>query len=303
MAPNDAGVPDPGQDSYAGSVQDGLRDQAVRRVRDEHRGDAAWHHDPDHQLDVDAAAKEAQRQAEQFTAEQHDRLSHGIAMRPGGGPQGGGTNYLSIPHETLHAMVNNDIDPGMVDKAGADWNAVGAALRGIGDRLAKASALTEQGWSGGAAEGARGFTSGVAKWSDTTAQGALLSSNNMATQSDAAGTAKGTVPPPMKYTMWDEIADLMAAPDPASGVNTIRAKLAQQEELHRQAAEAVAAYDQTLTQSSSTMPAFATPPAFDPNAHDPAGAPGGGTARTASATMRTPPGPNSRASAPSQTRR
>lgn len=275
VAPNDVVVPDPGQDGYAGSVEQHMTKQAVQKVREEHRGDAGWRHDPDHQLDENAAAKEAQRQADQFTAEQHDRLMHGIAMR--GGPQVGGTNYLGISHDKLHEMVNNDIDPGTVDAAGAAWNEVGVALRGIGDRLTTASAATEQAWSGSAAEGARGFNSGVAGWSETTAQGALLSSNNMATQSNAAGSAKSTVPPPMDYSPWDQVTDLLSAPDPVSGANTVRAKLAQQQELHRQAADAVAAYDQTLSNSSSTMPAFETPPAFDPSYHDPTGAPAGGS--------------------------
>src|SRR5437660_10817534 len=108
-------------------------------------------------------------------------------------------------------MVNTDIDPGMVDAAGAAWNSVGTALHGISGRLTTASAATEQAWSGNAAEGARGFNSGVARWSGTTAQGALLSSNNMATQSDAAGTAKSAVPPPMEYDVWDEVTDLLSA--------------------------------------------------------------------------------------------
>ena len=59
---------------------------------------------------------------EPFTAEQHDRLSHGIAMR--GGPQVGGES----------------------------WNKVGMALRRISDRLTVASGKAEQGWSGSAAE-------------------------------------------------------------------------------------------------------------------------------------------------------
>lgn len=267
VAPNDAGVPDP--DSYAGSVDRQLRDQAVREVRKEHRGDAAWHRDPDHRLDEEAAAGEAQRRADQFTAEQHDRLAQGIVMR--GAPEVAGTNYLGISHDTLHEMVNNDIDPGMVDRAGAAWNKVGVTLREIGDRLTRASAATEQAWSGNAAEGARAFNSGVASWSENTAQGALLSSNNIATQSEAASTVRSAVPPPMKYNVWDEITDLLSAPDPVSGVNTVRAKLRQQQELHRQAAEAVGSYDQTLSHSSSTMPAFASPPAFDPDARDSVG--------------------------------
>jgi hypothetical protein len=271
VTPNDAATPDP--DSYAGSVDRQLRDQAVRRVREEHRGDAAWHHDPDHRLDEEAAARDAHRQADQFTAEQHDRLVSGVVVR--GAPEIAGTNYLGIPHDTLHEMVNNDIDPGMVDRAGAAWNKVGMTLQDIGDRLTKASAANEQAWSGNAAEGARAFTSGVATWSENTAQGALLSSNNMATQSEAASTVRSAVPPPMKYNVWDEITDLLSAPDPVSGVNTVRAKLRQQQELHRQAADAVASYDQTLSHSSSTMPAFAAPPAFAPDAHDPVVPPGG----------------------------
>lgn len=273
MAPN-AGVPDPGQDNYAGTVEHELRDQAVRKVREEHRGDAGWSHDPDHQLDEAAAAKDAQRQADQFTAEQHDRLTHGLAMR--GGPQVGDTNYLSIPHDRLHEMVNNDIDPATVDEAGSAWNEIGVTFGRIGDRLTTASAQIEHSWSGSAAEGARCFNAGVAGWSGSTARGALLSSNNMATQSDAAGTVKSAVPPPMQYSMWDEVTDLLSTPDPVSGANTVRAKLQQQQELHRQAADAVATYDRTLGSSSSTMPAFETPPAFGPNPHDQTGAPGGG---------------------------
>src|SRR6266487_1576570 len=112
MAPNDAG-----QDNYAGSVEQKLRDEALRKLWEEHRNDPAWHHDPDHQLDEEAAIKAAQRQADQFIATQHDQLEHGLAMR--GGPQLYGMNYLNIPHDKLYKMVNTDIDPGMVDTAGA----------------------------------------------------------------------------------------------------------------------------------------------------------------------------------------
>ena len=87
MAPNDAG-----QDNYAGSVEQKMRDEALRKLREEHRGDPAWHHDPDHQLDEEAAIRQAQRQADQFIATQHDQLEHGLAMR--GGPQ---TKVLAPP--------------------------------------------------------------------------------------------------------------------------------------------------------------------------------------------------------------
>jgi hypothetical protein len=58
---------------------------------------------------------------------------------------------------------------------------------------------------------------------------------------------------------------LMTAPDPVAAADTIRQNLVRQQQLHQQAVDAVAAYDRNLGQSATSMPAFASPPSFDPH--------------------------------------
>jgi hypothetical protein len=260
MAPNDQEPPDP--DTYAGSVHQQLPQDAVTQLRAQHREDRGYYHDPE-RLSIEHEAEDAARaQAEQFSAAQHDRLAYEVTTR--GGPPIDAMNYPGISHEELYAMVNNDIDPGGVDAAGAAWNAVGTTLHGISDRLTGASASTEEAWTGSAAGAARAFTTGIAAWSASTGRGAVLSSNNLATQSEGASAAKSAVPPPVHYDMWGALQDLMTSPDPAAVAATIRQNLLYQQELHQQAVDAVTRYDYTLTQSVTSMPAFAPPPTFTP---------------------------------------
>jgi hypothetical protein len=215
-------------------------------------------------------------QAQQQINNQQTTLASEVDTRPA--PSIGDNNYLSYSHDALYSMVNNNLNAGQVGTSGQSWNNISNTLVSVSKTLNTASQSTETSWSGDAADAARQFHTGVAKWTGSTSESAQLASDTMYNQSQAAQAVQASVPKPVPYSFANELADFMTAPNPAAGMNTINTKLAAQQTAHQEAATAVQSYDSTLSQTASKMPVMAPPPTFSPNSG------GGGNGNTNSTT-------------------
>src|SRR5947209_15349517 len=91
-------------------------------------------------------------------------------------------------------MVTTNMDPSTADEGASAWTTIGNNYVTVAQGLGQATGSSEYGWQGMAADTARDFINGVAQWAGTAGQGAQLAGNRLAVQSEAAATAKYSVP-------------------------------------------------------------------------------------------------------------
>ncbi|WP_086667501.1 WXG100 family type VII secretion target [Lentzea kentuckyensis] len=194
--------------------------------------------------------------------------NQGVSTRQA--PAAPGVHYLGIPHQQLHEMVNNGVDPGTVGAAGDAYTQIGNKLTAFQDRIASAIGNSEADWSGNAADQARNAVAGLGNKAAEAGTAAQLAGTLITQQSRAVSTAKSTVPPPpaVPYDPAAANAKRMAITDPILYVQQAAADMAayqEQKKQHEDAARAVETYDRTVTQTAAAQPAFApAPPAPQP---------------------------------------
>ncbi|GAA3678604.1 hypothetical protein GCM10022267_76720 [Lentzea roselyniae] len=194
--------------------------------------------------------------------------NQGVSTRQA--PAAPGVHYLGIPHQQLHEMVNNGVDPGTVGAAGDTYTQIGNKLTAFQDRIARAIGSSEADWSGKAADQARTAVAGLGNKASEAGTAAQLAGTLITQQSRALSTAKSTVPPPpaVPYDPAAANARRMAITDPILYVQQAAADAAafqEQKKQHEDAARAVETYDRTVTQTAAAQPAFApAPPAPQP---------------------------------------
>lgn len=174
--------------------------------------------------------------------------------------------YLGYDHKALQSMVTENMDPGTADAQGRSWTKIGNTLANLQSSLQNANSKSEIAWQGEAAGSARGYFAGVAKWSGDAAQAAQLTGNKLASQQQAAETAKNSMPPPVEFSTADAYKMFFSEPNPfkwAETVDKIEAKFEEKQQAHERAAEVMNTMSTGFQESGSTMPAFAPPPPMD----------------------------------------
>ncbi len=195
-------------------------------------------------------------------------LKQGLDLRSA--PPPANPVYQGIPHETLYESVTQGVDPGAVTTVSDTWLGIGNKLAALQSTVAKAIASTEVSWTGKAAEHARQSIATLGNQSGAAGQSAQLAGVLTARQAEALTDAKNTVPPPPKPPYDPQAAQqqLQTITDPIQyGKQAAKdhALATAQQAAHQQAAHVVQQYDQTVAQTSASMPAFApAPKAVDP---------------------------------------
>ncbi|PWW65525.1 hypothetical protein DFQ13_102277 [Actinokineospora spheciospongiae] len=193
-------------------------------------------------------------------------------------PEAPGIHYEGMPHRQLYDAVNTGVDPGAVGAVAESWIKVGNRMAGFGDLVAKAIGSSESTWEGEAADKARWALAVLANKSGEAGRAAQLAGTVGNQQARALTTAKNSVPPPPDppYDPLSAARHLQTITDPvayAQQAQQDQQRAAAQDAAHKQAAQAVRTYDQTLTATASAAPAFAPPPSVvDPGG---GGGPGG----------------------------
>jgi hypothetical protein len=207
------------------------------------------------QLMGQAAAKaQANKEAAQ--------LGKGADYRDGFQPSD--ANYKGYDHAALRQMVAS-IDPQQITSVSSAWTDVANAMATFGGQLGQAATKSGATWKGDSAESAFNFVSSLSKWSDQNGKTAQLAADRVYSASQAAETAKNTMPEEVKFDWTDEMKKwATAGPFGMPGAMSSSYQTYQQsQQAHDQAAGVMAQYDKSLYGVASKAPVFAPPPTFD----------------------------------------
>ncbi|HEX3783073.1 MAG TPA: hypothetical protein VHX38_25685 [Pseudonocardiaceae bacterium] len=214
------------------------------------------------ELEVAAAQKTAA-----YTQHQFQQLSGDVQTQSA--PSFSGHNYASYTATQLKQMVTTNMDPVTAGDASTAWTSIGNSYVQVSQSLSQAVGNSEYGWQGSTGDATRDFMTGIAKWAGTAGQGAQLAGNRLAVQSEAATTAKNSVPTnPTEPPTGSDVASTMLDNffNPAAGAAKLNAQFTQAASDHTEAVQAAQTYDSALASSGEKFPAFNTPPTFNPNA-------------------------------------
>jgi hypothetical protein len=216
-------------------------------------------------------------------------LKQGLDIRSA--PPAVNAHYQGISHQALYDSVTKNVDPASVGEVSDTWLQIGNKLTNLQTTVAQSIASSQVTWSGHAAEKARQSIAKLGNQSGSAGQSAQLAGVLTAHQSEALSSAKNSIPPPPDPPFDATAArqQLQTIQDPIAFATQAAADHAQasaQQAAHQMAAHVVQQYDQTVSQTSASMPAFAPAPpvvkggkhvlAGLPGASGPVGGPGGG---------------------------
>jgi hypothetical protein len=190
-------------------------------------------------------------------------LRQGVDVRSA--PSAPNPVYQAIPHQTLYDSVTKGVNPGAVGDVSQTWLEIGNSLARLQDTVAQKIAGSEVTWTGAAAEGARQSIAKLGNQSGQAGQAAQLAGVLAGQQQEALSSAKNTIPPPPNPPFDPAAAQqqLQTVQDPiayATQAAADQSKAAAQQAAHQLAAHVVQQYDQTVSQTSASMPAFAPAP-------------------------------------------
>jgi hypothetical protein len=190
-------------------------------------------------------------------------LKQGLDIRSA--PPGPQAVYPGMTHAQLYTSVTEGVDPAAVGDVSETWLNIGNKLANLQTTVASSIASSQTTWTGNAAEQARQSIAKLGNQSGAAGQAAQLAGVLNGQQSEALTQAKNSIPPPPKnpYNAATAQQQLQTVTDPVAFAKQAAADQAQasaQQAAHQQAAHVVQQYDQTISQTSASMPAFAPAP-------------------------------------------
>ncbi|WP_020668845.1 hypothetical protein [Amycolatopsis nigrescens] len=179
------------------------------------------------------------------------------------GLQPSDADYQGEAHARMTEFVKENMDPGQVGQVSEAYYSLHKAFEEFATTLGAAVNKSHGEWEGNSAEEARGYFTSLQKWADGNAQNAGLASEMMYQQSQAATTAKNSMPEEVPFNWDSEMKKWGDNPFNIIGniektVETYKAS----NEAHQNAANVMTKYDNELYGVASKQPVFAEPPKF-----------------------------------------
>lgn len=174
--------------------------------------------------------------------------------------------YPGISHQQLYTSVTESVDPGQLGDMAAAWsNSSEKLLDASQSNASKALAASEMTWQGKAGETARASVAKLANAAGQLGQASQVSAQLYQQQSIALAQAKNSVPKPpaQPFDAVSAAQRLATVTDPVRFMALAQRDQAQfvaQQQAHQQAARIVQQYDQVVTQTSRSQPAYAPAP-------------------------------------------
>jgi hypothetical protein len=197
-------------------------------------------------------------------------------------------NWNAQSHQQMYSGVHDQNDPSSGANQGNAWVEIGNALAELNGHLADAVKATIDGWQGSGGDAARAAVLGLAQWGGQSAQAAQFMGSQMSHQTDAASTAKNSMPEPDNFdpeTAYTQAftqslqgtrrlnaaspnpdGSPAVSPDAASlqAAAAAKASMAQQadasEAKRQQAVQVMKTYETTSTGVDESTPVFVPPP-------------------------------------------
>jgi len=173
-------------------------------------------------------------------------------------------NPAAFDHEQLKQWTDQ-AQPGAAQGVADHWSRAGAGLVEAGDALRRASAASESGWSGEAAEAMRARLGEIAAWSCGTGAQITAASQAVARQGEAAETARRAMPEPVPYDPVGMIRD--ASGGGLLGLAALPQRMFAQKQrhdaAHAEAVRVVTERDSAMHAAAGAVVVFEPPPTLD----------------------------------------
>ncbi|RBM19274.1 hypothetical protein DI005_16455 [Prauserella sp. PE36] len=179
------------------------------------------------------------------------------------GLQPSGANYQGHDHGAMSSYVANGLDPQDVVEISDAYHELHTAFSEFATQLKEAVGKSQHEWEGAAADQAHGYFQSLSTWADGNSQNAQLASEVMYQQSEAATTAKNSMPEEVPFNWETEMQRWGSNPfNIVSNMNETFETYQRSQEAHSEAARVMTQYDNDLYTAASKQPVFAEPPKF-----------------------------------------
>lgn len=174
-------------------------------------------------------------------------------------------DYQGEQHASMTQYVA-DIDSGQIAEVSNAYHDLHKDFEAFAEELKTAIDKSQSEWEGEAADSARGYFSSLRDWSDANSQNAQLASQTVYEQSEAASSAKNSMPEEVPFNWEDEMKKWGSNPlSLVENMNNTIDTYNRSNEAHSEAAQVMTKYDNDLYTAASKQPAFAEPPKFGEN--------------------------------------
>ncbi|OLT44696.1 hypothetical protein BJF85_19660 [Saccharomonospora sp. CUA-673] len=176
-----------------------------------------------------------------------------------------GQHYDGRQHAELKGFVTQNIDPGQLNEMSTILHGINTVLQRLSERMNESVGKTRHEWEGEAAENAFGYFGQMSTWADSTATNARLASEATYAQSNAAETAKNSMPEPVEtHGLMGDFGEAMKS-NPVNPIGAFQQAVEKREQAdaaHQEAVQVMNTYDGNLYDAASKQPAYSPPPQF-----------------------------------------
>ncbi|MER7115017.1 hypothetical protein ABT332_11055 [Saccharomonospora azurea] len=192
---------------------------------------------------------------------QRELSAQGIEYRDGLPPSD--SNYLGVDHQKLKADVE-PIQAEGITVYSDNYHRIHRLFAELSEQLNSAINKSKQGWEGDAADSAHGYFQSLATWSEGNSANAEMASRIVASESEAASSAKNSMPEPIPFNMEQEMDNWSLNPFTFHDqVDQTIEKMHKSQAAHEEAAQVMTKYDFELQEAGNKQPVFAEPPKFN----------------------------------------
>src|SRR5690606_15688306 len=181
------------------------------------------------------------------------------------GLQGSDQNSPGQDHQAMYNYVHQGLDSGQTTQLSDAWAELVSGLDEFEGDCDDSVQKSHHHWEAESADSARSYMQSLGQWSKGNSQQAQLASEAIYAQSNAAETAKNSMPEPVETNglMKDFGSAVKENPlNPIGAFNQAMETREKADAAHQEAAPAMSTYDKNLYESASKQPAFAPPPEF-----------------------------------------
>ncbi|MEU3274034.1 hypothetical protein ABZ639_24620 [Saccharomonospora sp. NPDC006951] len=172
-------------------------------------------------------------------------------------------DYEGHDHVSMAQYLSTNLDPQEVSDISDAYHELHVAFREFAEDMKNAVSASQHEWEGDGAANAHGYFDSLSAWADGNSRNAQLASEVMYQQSEAAVTAKNSMPEEVPFDWdtemekWDGNAFSLF-----ENIDNSMETFERSREAHLGAAEVMTQYDGDLYTAASKQPVFAEPPTF-----------------------------------------
>ena len=208
------------------------------------------------------------------TEDRHRLENSGADVQYVDGLQPSDAAYLGHDHSALQRYVVEDLDPVSAEEISLAYHDLYRAFEEFAEDLRDAVTKSQQEWGGDGADAAHSYFTSLKTWSEANSHNAELASSTLARQSEAASTAKTSMPEPIPFDLEQEMESWGSNPFTVhEQISQAIQKMKDSRAAHEQAAQVMHQYDTQLYEAASKQPLFAEPPTFGGGSGDSGGGP------------------------------